>query len=106
MRKLVLLIVLLALHAAGVQGQQIVPSLTGTDFWVAFITNIGSGNRSLLIASEENCTAYIECQSPLYSDTVTIQSNRITRVSLPGLSYSRGFMLPLRLPQWSTLPII
>lgn len=99
MRKQALLIVLLALHAAGVQGQQIVPSLTGTDFWVAFITNIGSGGRSLLIASEENCTAYIECQSPLYSDTVTIQSNRITRVSLPGiLSYSRGIHVTTTAP--------
>ena len=64
------------------RGQQIVPSLTGTDFWVAFMYNNNSTYSvvcSLIIASEFECTAYIS--RPLDGwDTVVTLNDGIVRV--------------------------
>jgi gliding motility-associated-like protein len=78
-------------------GQQIVPSLAGTDFWVAFMYNNNSTYSvvcSLIIASEFECTAYIS--RPLDGwDTVVTLNDGIVRVEVPArvTSPSYGYSL-------------
>ncbi len=81
-KSVLLLIALLSTVVAG--AQQIVPSLTGTDFWMSFLPNYGPySERSVKIASEENCTAYISSPTISWDTTVTIEANRVSHVALP-----------------------
>lgn len=84
-----MLLMLLCASVAGAQPKG--PSLMGTDFWVGFISSqyyyiqCIDCSHSLLIASEEFCTAYIECQSPAFDTIVDIIPGSITRVALPAI---------------------
>ncbi len=81
-KSFLLLIVLLSTVVAG--AQQIVPSLTGTDFWMSFLPNYGpNSERSVMIASEENCTAHISSPTISWNTTVSIEANRVSHVVLP-----------------------
>ena len=67
------------------RAQQIVPSLTGTDFWVAFMYNNGSAHPIscyLIVASEYECTAHISNPQRGW-DTVVTLSDGIARVQVP-----------------------
>ena len=93
------------------------PSLMGTDFWVGFVPghtyDISSYHDTLpfehrlLIASENSCTAYIECLSPTYDTTVTVLPGQITEVLLPNdesnpqyhsIQYDHGFHVTTTAP--------
>lgn len=67
------------------RAQQIVPSLTGTDFWVAFMYNSGSTHPIscyVIVASEYECTAHISNPQRGW-DTVVTLSDGIARVQVP-----------------------
>lgn len=66
-----------------VQAQQIEPGLVGTDFWLSFLHNYGSSTKSILIASEYDCTAYIEAPLLSWDTTVSITAGSTTRVIVP-----------------------
>lgn len=83
MKRWFILLLFALLWSVGVRSQQIVPDLSGTDFWVGFLPNVSVCSCSLLIASEDTCTAHIECQSLDFSTTVSILPHRITQVMLP-----------------------
>ena len=66
------------------RAQQIVPSLTGTDFWVAFMYNNGSAYPNyfyLIVASEYECSAHISNPQRGW-DTVLTFSDGIARVQV------------------------
>jgi hypothetical protein len=57
------------------RAQQIVPSLTGTDFWVAFMYNNGGTHpisRYVIVASEYECTAHISNPQRGWDTVVTL----------------------------------
>lgn len=67
------------------RAQQIVPSLTGTDFWVAFMYNNGGTypiSCYVIVASEYECTAHISNPQRGW-DTVVTLSDGIARVQVP-----------------------
>ena len=67
------------------RAQQIVPSLTGTDFWVAFMYNSGGTHPIscyVIVASEYECTAHISNPQRGW-DTVVTLSDGIARVQVP-----------------------
>ena len=83
------LLVLLTLTA---HAQQFVRSMSGTDFWMAFLNN---GNISgtytqcyIMIASEDNCTAYIDNPLQGWDTTVFVAAGEINRVQVPDLQTS------------------
>lgn len=83
-KTIILLATLLCAVAGNVTAQQIVPSLTGTDFWMAFLPNMASNSvRSLMFASEEDCTVYIENSSHTWDITVAIEANLMVQVPVP-----------------------
>ena len=83
-KTIILLATLLCAVAGNVTAQQIVPSLTGTDFWMAFLPNMASNSvRSLMIASEEDCTVHIENSSHTWDITVAIEANLMVQVPVP-----------------------
>ena len=84
MKRAVLIIAFIALAIAGAKGQQVVPSLAGTDFWVSFLRGGTRYSRCyILIASEHDCTARIENPFSGSDTTVFVPSGEINRVLVP-----------------------
>ena len=85
MLKRLLIYVCLLVVAIPLRAQQIEPSLTGTDFWVAFMYNSGSTHPIsfyVIVASEYECTAYISNPQRGW-DTVVTLNDGIARVQIP-----------------------
>ena len=60
-----------------------IPTLEGTDFWLAFLRNMSSYARcSVIIASEHDCTAHISNPQSGWDTLVTL-SNGMCRVMVP-----------------------
>lgn len=79
-----ILLLLALLCGTAARTQQVVPSLTGTDFWMSFLPNYSSYSEcSVMIASEESCTAHISCQMTGWETTVNIVAGRVLQVTLP-----------------------
>lgn len=84
MKRAVLIIAFIALAIAVAKGQQVVPSLAGTDFWVSFMRNSSRNAKCyILIASEHDCTARIENPFSGSDTTVFVPSGGINRVLVP-----------------------
>lgn len=81
---IILLAAMICVVANFATAQQVVPSLTGTDFWMSFLPNmVATSERSLMIASEEDCMVYIEKGNHSWSTTVSIEANVMKRVVVP-----------------------
>lgn len=94
--KRVLFILFLSIASLS-QAQQIEPGLAGTDFWFTFLRNsFYNSTCAILIASEYDCTAYIEDPVQSWSDTVSITADSTTRIVVPNLNmdwYHYGAMV-------------
>ena len=91
--KRLLITVCLLVVSLSLRAQQIVPSLTGTDFWVAFMYNSGGATPNycyLIVASEYECSAHISNPQRGW-DTVVTLSEGIARVRIPTIQPSITF---------------
>ena len=83
MKKAVLL-TLSVLLSFVVRTQQVVPSLSGTDFWVSFMPNYDNvGAHYIWIASAEDCTVHIVNADSSWSTTTSVAANQVKSVYVP-----------------------
>lgn len=102
MLKRLLISVCLLMVALPLRAQQIVPSLTGTDFWVAFMYNTGSADSNyyyLIVVSEYECSAHISNTQRGW-DTVVTLSDGIARVRITANEYSIPFGYSMSDDSW------
>ena len=101
MKRAVIIIAFIALAIAGAKGQQVVPSLAGTDFWVSFMRNSSRNAKCyILIASEHDCTARIENPFSGSDTTVFVPSGGINRVLVPDDQSDIPFGLSVANEEW------
>jgi hypothetical protein len=62
----------------------------GTEFWIAFLQNLGTPNLQLFITSDVNTTGTVEIPGLAFSTPFTVITNTVTTVALPSSAALSG----------------